>query len=533
MTDKFGRAISGSSTSTNTGVTKSYVRANYIESSMEEDIDMKNQFKIKNLPNPTNLQDPATKHYVDSKTNNLVSISELDNNSIVRNNKNNNFNGNTITGLESVYVNRDPNFPLELSTKQYTDDSIDEQSILRLHKDEKLQLAGKDFITLESNLTTPKTILYIPLNTNLVRRDRDNEFDNHSLYNVSSISVTSQAVNDNELVSKAYVDSFHQENERTRRDVGLEFYDEANDLVKNNQNNDFNNNEITNVKSIQINDDPVSLQDATNKIYVDTTIDEFSIVRNNQDNDLNNNQLTNIKSIEINDAPINDNHVATKQYVDSKSGGLKQDPNITLLSSSDLIPILINTMIGEVSFPIATKKYVDKRVFYELQIMTKFTNNNGAVLWTNWDLEISSGMNSLTGFFKSSNSRTGSSGTGPDFLPPIGEYYAYIETSSPNYGPDRYAIAKYSYHANITRIKFWYHKLGVNMCRFRLQYETLDYQWVDKVIFPAKEQTSGWVFLEETFSEDNRGIRFYFDEISSYESDMAFSDITIDYHSPK
>ena len=85
MTDKFGRAIFGSSATTNTGVTKSYVRANYIESSMEEDIDMKNQFKIKNLPNPTNLQDPATKFYVDSKTKNLVPNSELDNNSIVRN----------------------------------------------------------------------------------------------------------------------------------------------------------------------------------------------------------------------------------------------------------------------------------------------------------------------------------------------------------------------------------------------------------------------------------------------------------------
>ena len=533
MTDKFGRAISGSSATTNTGVTKSYVRANYIESSMEEDIDMKNQFKIKNLPNPTNLQDPATKFYVDSKTNNLVPNSELDNNSIVRNNKNNNFNGNTITGLESVYVNRDPQYDLELTTKQYTDKSIDEFSLLRLHKDEKLQLAGKDFITLESNSTTPKTILYIPLNTNLVRRDRDNDFDNHSLYNVSSISVTSQAVNDNELVSKAYVDSFHQENERTRRDIGLEFYDEANDLVKNNQNNDFNNYSLTNIKSIQINDDPISPQDATNKIYVDTILDETSILRNNKQNSLNNNELINVKSIQINNDPLNPLEVATKQYVDSKSGGLKQDPNITLLSSSDLIPILVNTMIGEVSFPIATKEYVDKRVFYELQIMTKFTNNNGADLWTDWDLEVSSGINSLTGFFKSSNSRISSSGTGPDFLPPIGEYYAYIETSSPNYGPDRYAIAKYSYHANITRIKFWYHRLGVNMCRFRLQYETLDYQWLDKVIFPAKEQTSGWVFLEETFSEDNRGIRFYFDEISSYESDMAFSDITIDYHSPK
>ena len=71
------------------------------------------------------------------------------------------------------------------------------------------------------------------------------------------------------------------------------------------------------------------------------------------------------------------------------------------------------------------------------------------------------------------------------------------------------------------------------MCRFRIQYETLDYQWKDKVTFLALERTDGWVFLEETFSDDNRGIRVYFDESSNYESDMAFSDITIDYHSPK
>ena len=61
MTDKFGRALYSKSSNNNTGVSKSYVRANYIESNIEEDIDLKNQFKIKNLPNPINLQDPATK----------------------------------------------------------------------------------------------------------------------------------------------------------------------------------------------------------------------------------------------------------------------------------------------------------------------------------------------------------------------------------------------------------------------------------------------------------------------------------------
>ena len=85
--------------------------------------------EIKNLPNPVNLQDLATNYYVNNKTNNLVN--EIDNNSIVRSNKNTNFNNNTLTGLESIYVNRDPNFPLELSTKQYTDESIDEKTIVR------------------------------------------------------------------------------------------------------------------------------------------------------------------------------------------------------------------------------------------------------------------------------------------------------------------------------------------------------------------------------------------------------------------
>ena len=71
MTDKFGRAISSTSTGTS-GVTRSYIRANYIESNLEEDIDMKDQFKILNLPNPTLLQDLATKYYVDNKTSDLV-----------------------------------------------------------------------------------------------------------------------------------------------------------------------------------------------------------------------------------------------------------------------------------------------------------------------------------------------------------------------------------------------------------------------------------------------------------------------------
>ena len=42
-------------------VQKPYVRTNYIESNIEEDIDMKNQFRIKNVPDPISIREAASK----------------------------------------------------------------------------------------------------------------------------------------------------------------------------------------------------------------------------------------------------------------------------------------------------------------------------------------------------------------------------------------------------------------------------------------------------------------------------------------
>ena len=53
MTDKFGRPINRDKTKSNiktSDVRKSYIRDNYIESEMEENFNMRNQYYIKNLP---------------------------------------------------------------------------------------------------------------------------------------------------------------------------------------------------------------------------------------------------------------------------------------------------------------------------------------------------------------------------------------------------------------------------------------------------------------------------------------------------
>ena len=50
-------------------VQKLYLRTNYIESNIEEDIDLKNQYRIKNIPDPISITEACSKKYVDNKFN--------------------------------------------------------------------------------------------------------------------------------------------------------------------------------------------------------------------------------------------------------------------------------------------------------------------------------------------------------------------------------------------------------------------------------------------------------------------------------
>ena len=78
-------------------VQKPYLRTNYIESNIEEDIDLKNQYKIKNLPDPINIQDACNKNYVDILFNDS---------SIIKNNKDNDFGNYNLSNINSITLNK-------------------------------------------------------------------------------------------------------------------------------------------------------------------------------------------------------------------------------------------------------------------------------------------------------------------------------------------------------------------------------------------------------------------------------------------
>ena len=189
--NKFGGSENNSNNNnidTSLFVQKPYLRINYIESNIEEDIDLKNQYKIKNLPNTINTQDACNKDYVDNLINDPA---------ILRNNTHIDLNDRNITNARFIQVNQLPQIDSHLTAKLYVVNAVDESS--------------------------------------LVRNNQDNDFNNNNLTNINSITLNTEAVNDNHVITKAYVDQFHQENERSRRDLGIDFYNESNTLLKFNQ----------------------------------------------------------------------------------------------------------------------------------------------------------------------------------------------------------------------------------------------------------------------------------------------------------
>ena len=189
----------GSKIDTSIFVQKLYLRSNYEESNIEENIDLKNQLRIKNLPDPISIREAASKNYVDKLFNDP---------SIVKNPAHIDLNDRNITNARFIQVNQWPQIDSHLTPKLYVDNAMDESS--------------------------------------LVRNNQDIDFNNYNLANIKSIILNKQAENDNEVIAKAYVDQFHQQKKRSRRDVGLDFYDEWNDPVKNNRDNDFNDNKLIN-----------------------------------------------------------------------------------------------------------------------------------------------------------------------------------------------------------------------------------------------------------------------------------------------
>ena len=107
-------------------VQKPYLRTNYFEAIIGEDIDLKNQYRIKNLPDPISNGEAASKNYVYNLFNDA---------SIRKNNAHIDLNDRNITNVRFLQVNQWPQIDSHLTPRLSVDSAIDEPSLVRNNQD--------------------------------------------------------------------------------------------------------------------------------------------------------------------------------------------------------------------------------------------------------------------------------------------------------------------------------------------------------------------------------------------------------------
>ena len=158
-------------------VKKPYLRTNYIESNIEEDIDLKNKYRILNLPNPISIREATSKNYVDNLFNDST---------IVKNNAHIDLNDRNITNARFIQVNQMPQIDSHLTAKLYVDNTVDE-------------------IT-------------------LVRNNQDNNFNDNKLINKNSIAINNNPTDDNHVTNKKFIDDELDKNTLVRFNQTLKNY---------------------------------------------------------------------------------------------------------------------------------------------------------------------------------------------------------------------------------------------------------------------------------------------------------------------
>ena len=348
-------------------------------------------------------------------------------------------NDRNTTNARFIQVNQLPQIDSQLTAKLYVDTETDQTSLLRLDPNEKIELDNQDSITLNSTSTDRMTTIEIP--------------------------------------TKAYIDSLHEENERSRRYLGIDFFDESNDLVKNNQDNDLKDNKLTNMDSITVNRNPTLDNELANKKNIDDKLDKNTVLRFNQ-------TIENYLKVSVS----NDTYNLTKY---------------------------------------------NKIQLTDTTVMK--TGLTGGYLLPYWKVICNDKINSgkIQTFIKSTKTNSPTSESGATSLPFIGNAFMYIETSSNNHGNIVYVILQRTDIIQISNITFYYYRFSSSddkkqaMGRFRIQLLLESGNWSSRYTIAKNTQCSDssteWTLINLSFTEENYGIRLYYDEIDSPQGDFQDS----------
>ena len=159
--------------------------------------------------------------------------------------------------------------------------------------------------------------------------------------------------------------------------------------------------------------------------------------------------------------------------------------------------------------------------------------NIGSDLLQKWIIKCNNKNNQarITDFIKSTETYSPTGYAGATTLPPIGNSFMYIETSSNNHGDDVFVTWERTDIIQISNITFYYNRFSIliddslkSMGRFRIQLLLEDNTWSTRYNITKNDRYSNsstqWTKLSLNFTEENYGIKLIFDEIDSAHSDV-------------
>ena len=257
------------------------------------------------------------------------------------------------------------------------------------------------------------------------------------------------------------------------------------------------------------------------------------MVKNNQDNDFNDNKLTNINSITIKNNPTDDNHVSNKKYVDDSIA------EGTLITFNQTLTNYLKVSVGSDIYHLT--KY--NKIQLTNQTILKYPNG-GTSLLPLWRIVCNDRNKNgkINNFIKSSKSSSPTGDSGATNLPPIGGAFMCIETSGNNNnqnnsGSNVFVTLQRTDIIQITNISFYYNRFSSSddslraMGRFQIQLLLEDNIWTTQYTINKNSRYSifstEWTLLNLDFTVENYGIKLIYDQIESPHADMCFSNITI------
>ena len=167
--------------------------------------------------------------------------------------------------------------------------------------------------------------------------------------------------------------------------------------------------------------------------------------------------------------------------------------------------------------------------------------NIGSDLLQKWNIKCNNKniQSRITDFIKSTKTNSPTGYSAATNLPPIGNSFMYIETSSNNHGHERVFVSfERIDFVQISRIFFYYNRFSIltniskiTMGRFRIQILLEDNTWSTRYNKPTNDRYSGsstiWTLVILNFTVENYGNRLIYDEIDTPHADMCFSNIRI------